>query len=272
VPWPSGDRAAMSVAPRTAPPGSADVAAVALGMHSVTERHTGEACISPDRGTVVVLRHLLVAAPPQGRPPDPPVGALQTGLCDLSAARGATAGQELRALHQPVRCRSRLAAKDWRWPAACRHDGRPLADREVRRAGVLGQHREPQCADRAGPSRPAESLRAPGRPRRRAVTGRARTASRAGSHGLLRPPGAAVGTDTTQDPPTRETRTAARTGRTRTSPSKQVHPEGSGEQSRQHGLRVFRRDFSPALGSRGGPQADAGPVARRATVSRPKKR
>ena len=86
------------------------------------------------------------------------------------------------------------------------HDGRPLPHRTARRPPVVGRHRRPQCADSAGTSRSAASLRAGGRRRRRLVTGRTGRASRARPQGLRRPPGAAVGAGR----PTSKTRAAAR--------------------------------------------------------------
>ncbi len=75
------------------------------------------------------------------------------------------------------------------------------ADRSLiapRRARVVGQDRRPQRADGAGTSRDTRPLRAPGRPRRRAVTGRAGPPCRTRAQGLLHPPRAAVGLGTAQ--------------------------------------------------------------------------
>ncbi|SFO47438.1 hypothetical protein SAMN05660359_03709 [Geodermatophilus obscurus] len=72
------------------------------------------------------------------------------------------------------------------------HDGRSLADRAACRARVVGQDHRSQRADRTGAARPAGPLRARGRPRRRAVTGRTGTPSRTRPDGLLDPPRASI--------------------------------------------------------------------------------
>jgi hypothetical protein len=124
------------------------------------------------------------------RPPD--VGSPRRGECGRQESavsldqerpcRGCLAGDELEKRTQP-----RL------------HDGRPLPDCVAARARVVGQHGRSQCADGAGTSCAAGSLRAPGRPRWGVVTRRAGTPSRARSQGLLRAPRAAIGTGAAQD-------------------------------------------------------------------------